>query len=166
MLHRIRLAMQTGTFRKLSGEVEVDETGIGGKAKNMHPEVRRRKITGTGFSGKTVVQGMLERGGEVRCAVVKNNRKKTLDPAVRENVEAGSTVYTDAIQSYNDLKTEYVHKVIDHAICYVEGKIHTNGIENFWSLLKRMLSGTYVSVREWHLFCPASAGTGICRWFG
>ena len=152
MLHRIRLAMQTGTFRKLKGEVEVDETGIGGLAGNMHKADRKRKITGTGFSNKVIVQGMLERGGQVRCQVVKNNRKTTLDPNVRAHVEAGATVYTDALASYNQLKDEYQHQVIDHAVCYVMDRVHTNGIENFWSLLKRMLNGTYISVRAWHLF--------------
>jgi len=152
MLHRIRLAMQTGTFRKLKGEVEVDETAIGGKAGNMHAAVRRRRIKGTGNVGKVLVQGMLERGGNVMCEVVPNTRRKTLDPNVRAVVEPGSTVYTDAIPSYRSLRDEYVHQVIDHAKCYVEGRVHTNGIENFWSLLKRMLNGTYISVRDWHLF--------------
>jgi len=152
MLHRIRLAMQTGTFLKLSGEVEVDETGIGGKSRNMHKTERARKIRGTGMMNKVIVQGMLERGGKVRCHVVKNNRRVTLDPNVRKNVEPGATVYTDAIPSYRRLDDEYIHEVIDHAVCYVMGRVHTNGIENFWSLLKRMLNGTYISVREWHLF--------------
>ena len=152
MLHRIRLAMKAGTFRKLSGEVEVDETGIGGKSKNMHIAKRRATIKGTGMMNKVIVQGMLERGGKVRCQVVKDNRRTTLDPNVRGNVEAGATVYTDALQSYRSLRDEYAHQVIDHAVCYVIGRVHTNGIENFWSLLKRTLNGTYISVREWHLF--------------
>jgi transposase-like protein len=152
MLHRIRLAMQTGTFRKLSGEVEADETGVGGKARNMHKHVRARKIKGTGMMNKTIVQGILERGGEVRCQVVKSWRRSALDPNIRQHVEPGSTVYTDAIPSYNKLDDQYIHEVIDHAVAYVEGRVHTNGIENFWSLLKRMLNGTYISVREWHLF--------------
>ena len=152
MLHRIRLAMKAGTFSKLSGEVEVDETGIGGKASNMHAAARRKRITGTGMMNKVIVQGMLQRGGRVVCGVVPNTRRVTLDPKVREVVEPGTTVYTDAIPSYRRLRDTYVHKVIDHAVSYVEGVVHTNGIENFWSLLKRTLNGTYISVREWHLF--------------
>ena len=152
MLHRIRLAMQAGTFRKLSGEVEVDETGIGGKARNMHAAARRKRITGTGMINKVIVQGLLQRGGQVVCGVVKNTRRATLDPNVRQHVEPGTTIYTDSIPSYRKLRDEYIHKVIDHAVSYVEGVVHTNGIENFWSLLKRSLNGTYISVREWHLF--------------
>lgn len=148
MLHRIRLAMKTGTFRKLTGEVEVDETGVGGKARNMHKHIRAKKIKGTGMMNKTIVQGLLERGGEVRCQVAKSWRRSALNPNVRQKVEPGSIVYTDAIPSYNKLGDECIHQVIDHAVAYVEGKVHTNGIENLWSLLRRMLNGTYISVRE------------------
>jgi len=152
MLHRIRLAMQKGSLSKLSGHVEVDETFIGGRARFMHKKDRERKIKGTGGMGKVAVMGLLERHGEVRVQVVENRRRRCLDSAVREHVEAGSNVYSDAFRSYSNLQDEYVHNVIDHAEKYVDGQIHTNGIENFWSLLKRTLKGTYVSVEPFHLF--------------
>ena len=152
MMHRIRLAMQTGTFEKLSGEVEVDETFIGGKARNMHKSKRKEKITGRGSSGKVAVMGLLERHGEVRTRVVPDTKRRTLQVEVRENVEPGSEVHTDALRSYRGLDPEYVHKVVDHAEQYVDGHVHTNGLENFWSLLKRGIKGTYVSVEPFHLF--------------
>ena len=153
MLHRIRTALQdTYTGGKLSGEVEVDETFIGGKARNMHKAKRRRVITGTGGKDKTAVLGILERGGKVRTAVIPNTKKKVLQPLVKERVTAGSAIYSDALKSYDGLGKEYDHQVIDHAVSYVEGNVHTNGMENFWSLLKRGLHGTYVSVEPFHLF--------------
>ncbi len=156
MLHRIRLAMQSGSMGKMSGSVEVDETFIGGKSRFMHKAVRARKIKGTGGMGKTAVLGLLERHGPdghsaVRAQVVETRRRKTLSPVVREHVETGAVVYTDALKSYNDLRSDYVHQVVDHAEEYVRGTIHTNGIENFWSLLKRSIKGTYVSVEPFHL---------------
>jgi len=152
MLHRIRLAMQAQTFEKLSGEVEADETYIGGLARNMHKSKRAEKITGTGGAGKSAVMGLLERHGEVRTKHVPNNRRSTLQREVRQNVEPGSEVFTDALKSYEGLEDEYVHQVIDHAEAYARGKVHTNGLENFWSLLKRGIKGTYVSVEPFHLF--------------
>lgn len=152
VLHRIRLAMQNGTINKLSGQIEVDETFIGGKARNMHRRDRARKIHGTGGSGKIAVMGLLERHGEVRTMVVPNVRRKSLHGEVSKHVEAGSMVYSDAFRSYDRLDDEYIHNVINHAERYVNGHIHTNGIENFWSLLKRSLGGTYISVEPFHLF--------------
>ena len=152
MLHRIRLAMQSGTFEKLSGKVEVDETFIGGKARNMHADKRREKIHGRGAVGKAVVMGMLERRGEVKATVVKNRKKKTLQAEVSRHVAAGSEVHTDDLASYEDLSEAYIHEVINHAEEYVRGDVHTNGMENFWSLLKRGLKGTCVSVEPFHLF--------------
>jgi len=152
MLHRIRLAMQTGTFEKLGGAVEVDETFIGGKARNMHRDVRKRKITGTGGKDKTVVVGLKQRDGEVRAAVVSDRTRATLHGHVIDHVEPGATVYTDALESYSGLSENFAHETVDHAERYVEGNIHTKRIENFWSLLKRGLNGTYVSVEPFHLF--------------
>lgn len=152
MMHRIRLAMQSGTFEKLSGEVEADETFIGGKARNMHKSKREEKIAGRGYSGKVAVMGLLERHGEVRTRVVPDTRARTLQVEVRENVEPGSEVHTDALRSYRGLDSEYIHNVVDHAERYVDGHVHTNGLENFWSLLKRGIKGTYVSVEPYHLF--------------
>ena len=152
MLHRIRLAMQTGSFMKMKGEVEVDETFIGGKARNMHAEKRRTRITGTGGKDKTIVMGLLERGGNVCASVVSSRKKRALQSEVRKRVQAGAALYSDALPSYDGLEPEYEHKVIDHAVAYVDGRVHTNGLENFWSLLKRGLKGTYVSVEDFHLF--------------
>jgi transposase-like protein len=160
MMHRIRVAMQRGGFDKMNGDVEVDETFIGGSARFMHKN-RRERVKGgpgvRGMVGKTAVMGLLERHGpdghsRVRTKVVASTRTKTLDPAVRENVSAGSTVYTDALASYRKLDDEYVHQVIDHAEAYARGHVHTNGLENFWSLVKRAIKGTYVSVEPFHLF--------------
>lgn len=157
MLHRIRLAMQDQSFRGMKGEVEVDETFIGGKARFMHEVDRTVKITGRGGVGKAAVLGLLERNGPeghsaVRAQVVPNVKRRSLAPEIGGTVETGATVYTDSLASYDHLGTRYQHRVIDHAVSYVEGRVHTNGIENFWSLLKRTLKGTYVSVEPFHLF--------------
>jgi transposase-like protein len=151
MDHRIRFALTGISGNKFSGQVEVDETFIGGKARNMHKDKRAEKITGTGGKDKTAVMGILERGGKVRTKVVDNTKKKTLQAEVREHVIAGSAIFTDALQSYNGLD-EFQHEVVDHAVEYVRGEAHTNGMENYWSLLKRGLRGTYVSVEPFHLF--------------
>ena len=157
MLSRLRLALQIDGNGKIGGDVEVDETYIGGRARFMHKARKTRIIKGTGMSGKVAVMGLLERNSPdghstMRVAVVPNNRKKPLQGKVREHVEAGANVYTDAHLSYNGLNRDYVHQVIDHAEAYVDGQVHTNGCENFWSLLKRSLKGTYVSVEPFHLF--------------
>src|ERR1700691_108949 len=154
MLHRIRLAMQDEvTGGKLSGEVEVDETFIGAKARNMHKDVKARKIQGRrGPEGKAIVAAVLERGGKVRAKVVDKRKKKDLQALVREHVEPKSALYSDALKSYDGLSEDYAHQVIDRAIAYVDGQVHTNGLENFWSLLKRGINGTYVSVEPYHLF--------------
>jgi transposase-like protein len=150
--HRIRFALHAGSFEKLSGHVEVDETFIGGKARNMHVAKRQRRITGTGTKDKVPVMGILERGGKVRTKVVPNRKKHALQSEVRKHVEAGSALYSDALLSYEGLSSDYAHQVVDHAVQYVDGQVHTNGLENFWSLLKRSISGTYVSVEPYHLF--------------
>jgi|SRR5579875_30912 len=152
MLQRLRLALQDETGGKLGGEVEIDETFIGGKARNMHLSKRRAKITGTGGAGKVAVMGLLERKGRVRTQVVPNVRKRQLQPIVKQHVASGSKVFTDALQSYDGLEREYIHQVIDHAKEYVRENVHTNGLENYWSLLKRTVRGTYVSVEPFHLF--------------
>ena len=156
MLHRIRLGLQSKDGGKLGGgnnnKVEIDETFIGGKARNMHVAQRRRRITGTGGKGKTAVVGFVERGGRVETVVVENRRKKIMQEEVKKRVEAGSALYTDELLSYEGLAGEYAHKVINHAVAYVDGAVHTNTLENFWSLLKRGISGTYVTVEPFHLF--------------
>ena len=154
MLQRARLAVQDPqTGGKLGGEVEVDETFIGGKARNMHADVKERKIQGRrGPEGKAIVAAVLERGGRVRAKVVDKRKKKDLQTLVREHVEPGSALYSDALKSYDGLAGDYEHQVVDHAVEYVRENVHTNGLENFWSLLKRGINGTYVSVEPYHLF--------------
>jgi transposase-like protein len=156
LMHRIRLAMQTGTFEKLGGsgsQVEADETFIGGAARFMHKHKRAEKIgTKTGFVGKVAVMGLLDRNtSTIKVKVIAGRRKQIIHDAVREDVAAGSELMTDDLGSYRGLD-EYIHKVVDHAVKYVEGNIHTNGLENFWCLLKRSLKGTYISVEPFHLF--------------
>ena len=155
LLHRIRLSMQDETLgSKLSGEVEADETFIGGKARNMHKNVKARRITGQGRNtdDKIMVMGILERGGKVRTKIVADRKQETLHGEVRANVEAGTALFTDTFGAYKGLQGEFEHQVVDHALRYVEGRVHTNGLENFWSLLKRGLGGTYVAVEPFHLF--------------
>lgn len=160
LLHRIRMAMHSEPSGKMRGQVEADETFIGGKARNMHYGKRKRMgITqGKSMAGKVAVMGLLERhganGSQIRLAQIPSNKRRHLMGHIREHVEAGSTVNTDSLPSYIALQfnSEYTHKVIDHAEKYVEGEVHTNGVENFWSLLKRAIKGTYVSVEPFHLF--------------
>jgi len=118
----------------------------------MHVSKRQRRITGTGGKDKTAVMGILERGGKVRTSIIPNRKKSAIQAEVKKHVEAGAALYTDALLSYDGLAGEYAHQVIDHAVKYVDGNVHTNGLENFWSLLKRTISGTYVSVEPFHLF--------------
>jgi transposase-like protein len=142
MLQRIRHAMHTGSINKMTGEIEADETFIGGKTRNMHLGKRVEKIHGRGPNGKAVVFGLLDCHNEkVRTYVVPTRRKHDLQAHVRENVEAGAALYTDALKSYEGL-AEYAHQVVDHAERYVDGNVHTNKMENFWSLLKRSIKGT------------------------
>ena len=152
MLQRIRLALQGEGSGKLSGEVEADETYIGGKARFMHKSKREAMIKGRGSVGKVAVMGLLERSGEVRAKVINEANQETLHGEVKANVAEGSELFTDGWSGYSGLEAEYIHQVIDHAEKYVDGNIHTNGIENFWTLLKRGIKGTYVSVEPFHLF--------------
>jgi transposase-like protein len=157
MLHRIRLAMETGSFLKSGGTNEADETFIGGLAKNMHKARRKKAITGTGFKDKAAVMGVLRRGSDAETSRVvvarhvPDTKATTLHPIVRAAVEPGSELFTDTHSGYRGLAAHYVHEVVDHSIEYVRGKVHTNGMENFWSLFKRTLKGTYVSVEPFHL---------------
>ncbi len=161
MLARIRLAMQSKSFRKMSGHVEADETFIGGKARNMHAAKRKRLGISQSRSmiGKVAVMGLLERhtkddgGSQVRFKVIANRKKHQLEQTVSAHVEVGATLHTDALRSYDRMgERGYIHNVIDHAEAYVDGQVHTNGLENFWSLLKRAIKGTYISVEPFHLF--------------
>jgi len=155
MMHRIRLAMHNKDFVNLGGpgsEVEADETFIGGAARFMHSERRKRVITERAVKDKMAVIGILERGGKVHANVIPTRRKHHLQGEIRAHVAAKSAIYTDALMSYQGLNPDFAHKTIDHAERYVEGQIHTNGLENFWSLLKRGLKGTYIAVEPFHLF--------------
>jgi hypothetical protein len=156
MLHRIRLAMKNKSLLKLGsqgGAVEMDETFIGGKLKNMH---KSKKPKGTGHSGiavgamaKTIIVGMLERKGRVRAEVVMERSHPTLRALANKHITPGSWVVTDEWGGYKGINFEHV--IINHAVEYVNGQIHTQGIENFWALLKRSLGGTYISVEPFHL---------------
>ena len=151
MLHRIRLAADEGFVYFDFATQLVEGFALCGKARFMHADKREEKIHGRGPEGKTVVAAVLERGGTVRARVCGTRRKPELQQLIRQNVEAGSSVYSDALKSYDELD-EFQHQVVDHAIEYVNGNVHTNGLENFWSLLKRALKGTYISVEPFHLF--------------
>lgn len=156
MDHRIRFSLGMGPGNKLCGQVESDETFIGGKARNMQKDKRERVVTGTGGKGKAPVLRIVERGsksvgGKVRTKVVSNTKKSTLQAEVRDHVLAGSALFTDSLKSYEGLD-EFEHEVVDHAVEYARCEVHTNALENFWSLLKRGLKGTYVSVEPFHLF--------------
>lgn len=156
MLHRIRLAMDAGSLDKFGGVVESDETYVGGLAKNMHKTKRKERISRDSASDKTAIMGLLERGdgtvhSRVRARTIREANKKILHAAVRGNVEPGAMLMTDAHWAYRGLGKEYVHQYVNHAVEYVRGAVHTNGLENFWSLLKRTVRGTYVSVDPLHM---------------
>jgi transposase-like protein len=154
MDHRIREALHNGTILKLGGTgsaVEMDETFIGGKVKNMHQSRPLKSVAAKhrGIVGKTIVVGMLERNGRVKAQVVENRTKSVIHALVNEHLAPGTTLVSDEHGGY--VGTSFEHEVINHAIEYVNGQIHTNGIENFWSLLKRGVNGTYVAIEPFHL---------------
>ena len=156
MLHRIRLAMQTGSFIKSGGEFEADETFVGGKHTNMHKSRKAMMPKGRGTVGKEVVMGVLRRGtdaehSKVIASHIRDTSAENVQGGVRAVAEKGATIHTDALRAYRGLAVDYVHNVVDHAVEYVRDNIHTNGLENFWSLFKRTLKGTYVSVEPFHL---------------
>jgi len=155
MLHRIREAMKSGSLAKMGGNgpIEIDETFVGGLKKNMHQARRIRYEAKGGAKGKTAVFGMLDREArQVRAKVIPNVKREVLQNEILNNIEKKSTLHTDSWASYDDLKVQdFIHKTINHYQEYVRGEVHTNGIENFWSLLKRGLKGTYVAVEPFHL---------------
>src|SRR5450755_2289915 len=162
MLQRIREVLKKHAFdsRKIGGEgseLEVDETFVGGKVKNMHKARRVRFARQEGFvgasTGKTIVQGILDRNlRQVRATVVPNVTRETLQNEILKNVKYGSTVYTDNAVAYdNGMQRRFIHDVVNKTESYVRGRVHVNGMENFWSLLKRSLRGTYVAVEPFHL---------------
>jgi transposase-like protein len=146
MLHRIREAMRRGSVEKFAGEVEVDETFVGGKAARMNARQRARR------RDKAVVVGAIQRGGEVRASVIDSPSHEAMREHVAATVERGATVYTDAHRAYDSLwEYGFRRSLVDHGVRYVDGDSHTNTIENFWSVLKRALYGTHVSVDPSHL---------------
>ena len=151
VLHRVRTAMTVGSIEKLSGEIEVDETFVGGLGKNMHRRKRKELNIKPGSGSKTAVMGMVQRRGRVKAKVIKRTTRETLHGEIEASVEAGSTVMTDEFPAYRQMSEEYIHEVVNHSREYVKGNIHTNSIENFWSLLKRTIKGTYISVSPAHL---------------
>ena len=165
MLHRIRLAMQDDAGSKLGGndnEVEADETFVGGSTRNMHKDRKLRIYQERSNTpnwkavsknpNKTAVQGILDRDArQIRAKVLPNVKRETLQNEILNNVEFGSKLYTDNSVAYNELASTYAHDVVNHAQEYVKGRVHTNGLENFWSLLKRTLHGTYHAVEPFHL---------------
>jgi transposase-like protein len=159
MLHRVRAAMIAQSLEKLSGEVEADETFVGGKQKGKGvfvTPIGQRKLAHGPATGKATVFGMVQRGkdgkpSQVRAMVVPNHKASSLIPRIYENIVPGSTLYTDALRSYREADRDYIHEFIDHSLAYVEGRVTTNRIENFWSCVKRTLHGTYIAVRPFHL---------------
>ena len=161
LAHRLRLAIQEGSFEKMGGIVEADESYIGAKSRTMNAKQKAKRRAqfgkGTGGIAMTPVQGLLERStrekaSRVRLAVIASTKKADVQADVRKYVLKGSQVMTDELGGYRGLDDEYTHSVINHAECYAKGAVHTNGLENFWSLLKRTIKGTYVSIEPFHLF--------------
>jgi len=161
MLQRVRLAMQDNlTGGMLGGDVEVDETFIGGKARNMHKNVRIKRMQGrrgVADGTKTIVMGILERASEgkpkrVRATVIADRKNATIKPEIMAHIEKGANVHSDEFGGNWRMDDQYTHKIVNHLKSYVDGNVHTNNCENFWSLLKRGLGGTYISVEPFHLF--------------
>lgn len=152
LLHRIRTAMTSGSFEKLSGSIEADESHLGANARSMHAAARKRRGVRQGSpSHKTCVFGMIQRGGKVRAVIVRNRNKETLREATLEHIEPGSELITDEWHAYKNLRDTYTHQIVNHSVEYVRGNLHTNSIENFWSVLKRGIKGTYISISPEHL---------------
>ena len=158
LLHRLRFAIKQGSFEKIGGKgevVEADETFVGGLSRNMHKS-KRAKLRGTGGMDKTPVMGLLARHTEdapshVRAMVLPNVQRQTLHDVIHKNVEPGSQVFTDAWKAYKQMDPKFFHDFVDHAEAYVKGVVHTNGLENFWSLFKRCIKGTHVSIEPFHI---------------
>jgi len=159
VLHRIREAMKSGIFKQLTGTVESDETFLGGEAKNMHAWRRAKRISGRGPIGKQPIQGIIQRGGDVHTFAVPNVEGESLRANVARHVAWGSKVFTDAATGYSGLARRFAHSTVDHVREWVRGEVHTNSIENFWSLLKRSLKGTWTHIAPFHAarYCEEQA---------
>jgi transposase-like protein len=159
MLGRIRAAMQSKTFARFEGEIEIDESYLGGLYKNMHRSKRTRLGSGLRQKNKVGVLGVLERPrgpngvSRVRTTVVgEDTSSKKFFARVKTVVKPGARVYTDDHAGYGVLERRYIRETVNHAYEYAKGRVHTNGIENFWSLLKRTIKGTYISIDPFHVF--------------
>ncbi len=150
MLQRIRKAMELGNMEKLGGEIEIDETYVGGKIPNMHKH-KAREAREKPNMGKTIVMGMVARGGELRTKIIPEVSAAIVMPIIQASVESPSRVFTDESPAYNDVQGQWTHQSVNHSVEYVRGVAHTNRIENFWSLLKRALNGTYTHCAPEHL---------------
>jgi len=151
LLHRIRTAMtdETGKIGGNGAPVEIDETFVGGKVINMH---KHKRVESNAKGGnKAVVFGMLERGGRVKARVIADRKRQQIEPAMTDGINHGADIITDEFSTYHFTSDAYNREIVNHAVEYVNGHVHTNGIENFWSLLKRGLKGTYISVEPFHL---------------
>lgn len=151
ILHRIREAMSDKDLEPFRGPVEADETYLGGKPRHQSPAKRKGSKAMGPQAGKSIIMGIVERSGKARAFVIPSSKKGTLQERIRQHVQPGAIVYTDALQSYVGLRDDYKHYVINHALEYVRGHVHTNTIESFWSVFKRTVKGTYVAPRPWHL---------------
>jgi len=157
MLHRIRTAMALGDEDKFDGPAEADTAYIGGKAQNMHKAVREQRIRGRGAVGKVAVHGVLQRTTEKQLSQIHAEVRGEDDVTglvghVKRRLKRGAAIFTDEAKAYDNLVNSYAHAAIDHSVAYVAGQVHTNGCENFWSLLKRTIGGTYVSISPFHVF--------------
>lgn len=152
MLHRVRESMKDEGHAHLSGTVEADETYVGAKTRRGNIGSRPSGIPRRGpRNNKTIILGMIQRRGRVRGMVIPNDKAGTIIPIIESNVEFGSTMYTDAHRAYYELPWNYHHEFVNHMVTYVQGRVHTNTIENFWSCLKRTLHGTYIAARPFHM---------------
>ena len=153
VLHRLRHAARTDSFNApLSGEVEVDETFVGGREHNKHASKKTGNKRGHSVELKTVVMGLVQRGGEIRAGVIDNARAGTLRPIVERNVAKGATVFTDEHQGYNDLRHNYDHQRVNHRKGeYARGTATTNAVESLWALFKRQYHGTHHFISPKHM---------------
>lgn len=153
VLHRLRHAARTDSFNApLSGEVEVDETFVGGREHNKHASKKTGNKRGHSVELKTVVMGLVQRGGEIRAGVIDNVRAGTLRPIVERNVAKGATVFTDEHQGYNDLRHNYDHQRVNHRKGeYARGTATTNAVESLWALFKRQYHGTHHFISPKHM---------------
>ncbi len=160
LLHRVREMLREKSPVMLSNDVEIDETFIGGKEKNKHRNKKTEGSQGRSVKTKSAVLGIIERKGKIVVVPVKNTAAETIQPIMVKTVQAGSNIHTDEWGGYSGLNKNYNHNVVRHGLGeYVVGLSHTNNVENFWSHLKRGITGIHHQVSEKHLhrYCDAQA---------